>query len=191
MPLRILTSVLLPAPLSPTSPRTCPPLTSSEIPRSACTPPNHFVNPTQRTTGRPAGGAAPSGAAPPSPFVPCTERLADLEDRVHRLAGLQRNRAVRDDGLVLVHPGGTRRERIVRHLLVQLDRLCIDERLPAYPPGRHDLLAVREVERVAAHQDRRELEERAPVRLTDRLARRDELEGLVLGVGHPDEERLR
>src|SRR3954447_18976538 len=43
MPLRVLISVLLPAPLSPTRPTISPACTASETPDSDCTPPNHLT----------------------------------------------------------------------------------------------------------------------------------------------------
>src|SRR3954452_17282652 len=51
MPLMILTSVLLPAPLSPHSATISPAWTVSETPSSDWSPPNHLTMSTQRSTG--------------------------------------------------------------------------------------------------------------------------------------------
>src|SRR4051812_5229577 len=74
MPERILTSVLLPAPLSPQSATTSPACTDSDTPASDWTPPNHLTMSSQRRTTEPLpfGAESDSPLSAPSPMTPDT-----------------------------------------------------------------------------------------------------------------------
>src|SRR5687768_3026813 len=96
-PLRILTSVLLPAPLSPTRPTTSPAATCMLTPRSAWTPPNHLTTPRHSTTGAGVTARRTSTCAPRrAPAPPPSEDLVD------RLPGGELHVAVLHEGLVVV-----------------------------------------------------------------------------------------
>src|SRR5215213_2024503 len=116
MPDMTLTSVDLPAPLSPTRPTTSPARTSKSTPASACTAPKRLLTPCSASSGSPFVVAVMPGA-------PCLalRRQADSSAgrRIRARADLvDRVEAVSDDrvgDVVLGH--GDRREDHARHIL--------------------------------------------------------------------------
>src|SRR4051812_9067480 len=112
IPATHLTSVDLPAPLSPTRAMTSPARTSKSTPRRACTAPNRLCTPRSSSSGVSLTALAPfAGGTPPGGGVP-SGRVALLDARrgavllVLALADVARlQEAVLDDGVVDVGLG--------------------------------------------------------------------------------------